>query len=187
MQKLLQFIENTISLTVLVAIVATSLLVTLALSPVPAEEDNQVASLSTTGEVLSNPIPLQVADRHIASLDYRTQLISTGNNTYKYYGIVSARDVGNVTKDFVNLSNQNFGDAVANISVVVPEELQDKVVISVIDAEKQIQVYNPTTIGAQSTKIKVPQNSSKDLGVFFTYLADINFEAQFTFSISTEF
>lgn len=182
----MKFTENVVAVFVLLGIMGVAVTATLSMTPVPART-SQISGISTNtgGEILSNPLEMQVTDLHKVSPNYQTQLVKLDSTHYKYVVRLGKQSAGRLTKDFVTISNPNAGDRTAQITVKVPSELQTSVAISLLDKAPQHikQVYSPVE-GSQPTTFTIGTAQSLTLGVNYDFTDRLGFDSELEFEIS---
>lgn len=181
----ISFLKNSFAVLMLFGILMAAFVTTLTLSPV-AVESQQVAGAfdTTTGEVISNFIPLTIEDSHTNTTQYSTQLVRVDDRTFNYFVNLAASPKQILDKEFLRVRNDNNAPVNINITANLPTTVNTSMNVTVAAPNRKFAVYNGKSSTAKTAVITIPAKSSVDLKVEYEYLQNVAFGVELAMQVT---
>lgn len=169
----------------LFGILMAAFVTTLTLSPV-AVESQRVAGIfdTSTGEVVSNFIPLTIEDKHTNNAQYTTQLIKVDDRSLNYFVTLAPSPKQILDKEFVSIRNDNNAPINVNITASVPTTVNTSLNITIGTPDRKFAAYNGKTSMAKTAVVTIPAKSSVNLEVEYEYLQNVSFAVELAMQIT---
>lgn len=181
----ISFLKNSFAVLMLFGILMAAFVTTLTLSPVPVESQ-RVAGVfdTTTGEVVSNFIPLVITDRHVNNLQYSTQLVAVDERAFNYFATLAASPKQIQDKEFITVENKNHAPININVVVNIPTTVNTSMNVTLVSPDRKTALYNGKTSTAKTAVITIPAKSSVDLKVEYEYLQNVAFSVELAMQVT---